>query len=180
MFAIEHYGVVPDIMCLAKALGGGVMPIGAFTSTSRIWEVLMPNPLLHSTTFGGNPVSCAAAIAAINVTLEERLHDQAAEKGDYFLPKLQALMQQHPTICVEARGKGLLMAMEFVSNQAGFEVAKALFASKILTAGTLTNAKTIRIEPPLNITYEQLDRVLEVLEKVLPEVASQYNHRTSE
>lgn len=180
MFAIEHYGVVPDIMCLAKALGGGVMPIGAFTSTPRIWELLMPNPLLHSTTFGGNPVSCAAAIAAINVTLEERLHEQAAEKGDYFLPKLQALMQQHPTICVEARGKGLLMAMEFISNQAGFEVAKGLFASKILTAGTLTNAKTIRIEPPLNIPYEQLDRVLGVLEKVLPEVASKYNHRSGE
>jgi putrescine aminotransferase len=70
--------------------------------------------------------------------------------------------------------------MEFISNQAGFEVAKGLFASKILTAGTLTNAKTIRIEPPLNIPYEQLDRVLGVLEKMLPEVASKYNHRSGE
>ncbi len=174
MFGIEHYGVVPDIMCLAKALGGGVMPIGAFTSTAKIWEPLIPNPLLHSTTFGGNPVSCAAAIAAINVTLEERLCEQATEKGSYFLPKLQELMSQHRSICVEGRGRGLLMGMEFVSDEAGFEVAKGLFSNRILVAGTMTNAQTIRIEPPLNITYEQLDRVLVILKEVLRDVANRF------
>jgi putrescine aminotransferase len=170
LFGIEHYEVVPDIMCLAKALGGGVMPLGAFTASAKIWKPLIPNPLLHSTTFGGNPVSCAAAIAAINVTLEEGLHEQAAEKGAYLLPKLQELMTRHPSFCMEARGKGLLLGLEFANDDSGFEVAKGLFTNKVLVAGTMMNARAIRIEPPLNITYEQIDRVLEILEKVLKKV----------
>jgi putrescine aminotransferase len=171
LFGVEHYGVVPDIMCLAKALGGGVMPLGAFTASSKIWEPLMANPVLHSTTFGGNPVSCAAAIASINVTLEEGLHEQAAEKGAYLLPQLKALMARHPDFCVEARGKGLLIGLEFANDSAGFEVAKELFSRKVLVAGTMMNAKVIRIEPPLTIKYEQIDRVLEILEEVLGDVS---------
>ena len=89
LFGIEYYGVTPDIMSLGKAFGGAVMPIGAFISTKEIWEEMIPNPFLHTTTFGGNPIACAAAIAAINVTLEERLPEQAAEKGKYFIPKLK-------------------------------------------------------------------------------------------
>jgi putrescine aminotransferase len=171
MFGIDHYGVVPDIISMAKALGGGVMPIGAFTASAKIWEPLIPNPLLHSTTFGGNPVSCAAAIAAINVTLEEGLPEQAAEKGAYFLPRLQELMARHPEICVEARGRGLLLGLEFSDDQMGFEVAKGLFANHVLVAGTMMNAKTIRIEPPLTISFEQIDRVLGILQSVLEQVA---------
>lgn len=83
MFGLDHYGIIPDILCLGKAFGGGVMPIGVFVSTREIWEKMTPNPFLHSTTFGGNPVCCAAAI---NVILEERLPEQAAEKNSYFLP----------------------------------------------------------------------------------------------
>jgi putrescine aminotransferase len=171
MFGIDHYGVAPDIISMAKALGGGVMPIGAFTASAKIWEPLIPNPLLHSTTFGGNPVSCAAAIAAISVTLEEGLAEQAAEKGAYFLPRLQELMARHADVCIEARGRGLLLGLEFADDRLGFEVAKGLFANRVLVAGTMMNAKTIRIEPPLTISYEQIDRVLQILENVLREVA---------
>jgi putrescine aminotransferase len=173
MFGIDHYGVAPDIISLAKALGGGVMPIGAFTAAANIWEPLIPNPLLHSTTFGGNPVSCAAAIAAISVTLEEGLAEQAAEKGAYFLPRLQALMARHADFCIEARGRGLLLGLEFADDRLGFEVARGLFANHVLVAGTMMNAKTIRIEPPLTISYEQIDRVLGILENVLQQVAHQ-------
>ena len=171
MFGVEHYGVVPDIMCLAKALGGGVMPIGAFTSTAEIWQTLVPNPLLHSTTFGGNPIACMAAIAAVNVILDERLDEQAAEKGVHIMERLQDLAARYGGICQEVRGKGLLIGMEFVSDEAGFEVAKALFRNRILVSGTMMNAKTIRIEPPLNIPYEQLDRVAAALEDAFAEVS---------
>jgi putrescine aminotransferase len=175
MFGIEHYGVKPDIMCLAKPLGGGVMPIGAFVSTEEIWQEMIPNPFLHTTTFGGNPLACAAAIAAINVTLEERLPEQAAEKGAYFMPKLLDLMSKYKNICQEGRGRGLMIGMEFTSNEAGYDVAKGLFKNGILVAGTLINAKTIRIEPPLVITIAELDKVLEVLDKVLADVSKKYD-----
>ena len=179
MFGMEHYGAVPDIMCLAKPLGGGVMPIGAFVSTEEIWQEMMPNPFLHTTTFGGNPLACAAAIAAINVTLEEHLPEQAAEKGNYFLPKLIDLMSKYNNICQEGRGRGLMIGMEFTSNEAGYEVAKGLFENGVLVAGTLINAKTVRIEPPLVITKAELDRVLEVLDKVFAGVSKKFDARPS-
>ena len=175
LFGIEHYGVVPDIMCLAKSFGGGVMPVGAFVSTKEIWEEMTPNPFIHTTTFGGNPIACAAAIAAINVVLEERLPEQAAEKGNYFIPKLIDLMSNYKNICAEGRGRGLLIGMEFTSNEAGYEVAKGLFERGILVAGTLINAKTVRIEPPLTITKAELDKVLEVLGKVFAEVSKKFS-----
>jgi putrescine aminotransferase len=179
MFGIEHYGVEPDIMCLAKPLGGGVMPIGAFVSTKEIWQEMIPNPFLHTTTFGGNPLACAAAIATINVTLEEKLPQQAAEKGAYFIPKLLDLMKKYENICQEGRGRGLMIGMEFSSNEAGYEVAKGLFENGVLVAGTLINAKTLRIEPPLIITKAELDRVLEVLAKVLSDVSKKSNTKLS-
>ena len=175
MFGIEHYGVTPDILALGKAFGGGVMPIGAFVSTKEIWEEMTPNPFIHTTTFGGNPVCCAAAIAAINVILEERLFEQAAEKGNYFIPKLVDLMNKHKNICVEGRGRGLLIGMEFASNEAGYEVAKSLFEHGVLVAGTLIHAKTIRIEPPLTITKAELDKVLETLSRVFVEVSKKFS-----
>ena len=179
LFGIEHYGVKPDIMCLAKPLGGGVMPIGAFISTKEIWQEMIPNPFLHTTTFGGNPLACAAAIAAINVTLEEKLPEQAAEKGDYFIPKLLALMSKYDNICKEGRGRGLMIGMEFTSNEAGYDVAKGLFENGILVAGTLINAKTLRIEPPLVISKAELDTVLEVLNKVFTNVSKKYSTEPS-
>jgi putrescine aminotransferase len=179
MFGIEHYGVKPDIMCLAKPLGGGVMPIGAFISTKEIWQEMIPNPFLHTTTFGGNPLACAAAIAAINVTLEEKLPEQAAEKGGYFIPKLLELMEKYKSICKEGRGRGLMIGMEFHTNEIGYEVAKGLFENGILVAGTLINAKTIRIEPPLVITKTELDTVLEVLNKVFKVVSRKYCSKTN-
>jgi len=175
MFGIEHYGVKPDIMCLAKPLGGGVMPIGAFISTKEIWQEMIPNPFIHTTTFGGNPLACAAAIAAINVVLEEKLPQQAAEKGAYFIPKLIDLMGKYPSICQEGRGRGLMIGMEFTSNEAGYEVAKGLFENGILVAGTLINAKTIRIEPPLVISTAELDKVLEALNKVFADVSKKFS-----
>jgi len=175
LFSIEHYGVVPDIMALGKAFGGAVMPIGAFISTKEIWEKMTPNPFLHTTTFGGNPIACAAAIAAINVILEERLPEQAAEKGNYFIPKLIDLMSNYKNICAEGRGRGLLIGMEFTSSEAGYEVAKGLFERGILVAGTLISAKTIRIEPPLTITKAELDKVLEALGKVFDKVSKEFS-----
>lgn len=175
MFCCDHYGVVPDILCLGKSFGGGVMPIGAFVSTEEIWQKMMPEPFLHSSTFGGNPVCCSAAIATINVLLEEKLPERADELGSYFNSALKELVSHYPGICLEARGKGLLMGIEFVDDEIGFEFSRKLFDNGVLVAGTLINAKTIRIEPPLNIPREHVETALEKMKFALDSMVKERN-----
>jgi putrescine aminotransferase len=171
LWGVEHWGVVPDILAAAKSLGGGVMPVSAFCSTEEIWQRMMtPNPFIHTTTTGGGALACSAAIAAIHVTLRDRLWEVAAQKGDYLMPKLQKLVEQYPQIFARVTGKGLLIGLHFHDSQTGYKVAAGLFKRGVLVAGTLTSAHTIRIEPPLVITYEQLDAVVDRLEDALMEI----------
>ncbi len=171
MFCCEHDGVTPDLMALGKGYGGGVMPIGAVVGTAKTWERYIDNPFLHTTTFGGNPVCCAAAIATIGVLLDEDLPRQAGEKGDYLLGKLRGLMSRYPEQLIAARGRGLMLGMEFSDHDTGYAVAKELFARQILIGGTYINARCLRIEPPLVISYPQLDHFLGALEESLQVVA---------
>ena len=171
LFGVDHWNVVPDIMCLGKSLGGGVMPLSAFVSTPEIWKVLEDNPFLHSSTFGGNPLACAAGIAAINVTLSEDLPGQAAEKGEYFLQGLKDVQARYSDVIQDVRGKGLLIGVEFNDTEFGYSVAAGLFRRGVLVAGTLLNAKTIRIEPALFIPKEQIDEVLNRLDDTLRSLA---------
>jgi putrescine aminotransferase len=176
-FACEHAGIAPDILCLGKSLGGGVMPLSAFMATKEIWSHLeAPNPFIHSTTFGGNPLACAAGIAAINVMLEEKLDRQAAHKGEYALKRLRTLRAQYPKLIKEVRGKGLLIGIEFCCGEAGYEVAAELFRQGVLVAGTMLNAKTIRVEPALNIPDRLLTRALEQLEEAVRVVSTRKGH----
>jgi putrescine aminotransferase len=171
MFGVEHWDVAPDILCLGKALGGGVMPLSAFMSTPEIWRVLEENPFIHSSTFGGNPLACAAGIAAVNVTLEEDLPAQAAATGAYMLSELRSLQRRFSEHFLEARGLGLLIGLEFVDTEFGYAVAAGLFKRGVLVAGTLLNARTIRIEPALGIERALVDEVLEKLEETLVELS---------
>jgi putrescine aminotransferase len=172
LWGVDHWNVAPDIMALGKSLGGGVMPVSCFCSNAEIWQVMMdPNPFIHTTTTGGGALACSAAIAAIHVTLRERLWEQAAEKGDYILAKLHEFSARYPQIYKSITGKGLLIGMHLHNPEVGYKVAAGLFKRGVLVAGTLTSAHTIRIEPPLVITYEQIDAVLDRLEDVLEEIA---------
>jgi putrescine aminotransferase len=148
------------------------MPVSAFCSTEEIWQCMMyPNPFIHTTTTGGGALACSAAIAGINVILRDRLWEQAAAKGNYLIPKLQALAEQYPQIYESITGRGLLIGQHFIDPDVGYKVAAGLFKRGVLVAGTLTSAHTIRIEPPLVITYEQIDQVLDRLDDTLKEVA---------
>ncbi|MFI5361766.1 MAG: putrescine aminotransferase [Elusimicrobiota bacterium] len=171
MFACEHDGVSPDLMALGKGFGGGIMPIGACVGTAKTWEKYIENPFLHTTTFGGNPPACAAAIATINVLLDEDLPRQAGEKGAYMLKALNDLAAKHPKILKLARGRGLMLGMEFMDNDLGYEVAKQLFGRNILISGTYINARVLRLEPALTISRAQLDQFLGALEESLKAVA---------
>ncbi|MBI4731682.1 MAG: aminotransferase class III-fold pyridoxal phosphate-dependent enzyme [Chloroflexi bacterium] len=172
LWGVDHWDVVPDILSVAKSLGGGVMPLSAFCSTEEIWQCMMyPNPFIHTTTTGGGALACSAAIAAINITLRDRLWEIAAQKGDYLIPKLKIMAEKYPHIYKEITGKGLLIGMHFQTPEIGYKVAAGLFQRGVLVAGTLISAQTVRIEPPLIITYEQIDSVLDRLEDTLKTIS---------
>ncbi len=172
LWGVNHWDVTPDIICSAKALGGGVMPIGSFMASKRIWQHFIDDPFFHTTTTGGNPLACAAAIATINVVLEEDLPRQAAEKGDYFIERLNGLAARYDSIYEKITGKGLLIGQHFHDGEVGYKVAAGLFQRGVLISGTLTNAQTIRIEPPLVIEYDEIDEVLNRLEDTLKAVSN--------
>ena len=179
LWGVDHSGVIPDVMCLGKSIGGGVMPLSAFIATPTIWEVMIPNPIIHSTTFGGNPIACAAGIAAIEVTLEEDLPGQAARKGEFLLRELRTLQQRYPRILADVHGLGLLIGMEFPTDPIGFQCAAGLFKRGVLVAGTYSKARTIRIEPALGIPDALLKEMLNRLEDTFKEIAGEQADRRS-
>jgi putrescine aminotransferase len=164
LFACQDWGVTPDIMTLAKALGGGVMPIGAFVGTPEVWKAFEPNPLLHSSTFGGNEMACAAGLATIEVVLEEKLSENAAAMGKALLAGLRSVAAGYPGIVTEVRGKGLLIGMEFTERDIAALVIAGLAQQHILAAYTLNNPRVIRFEPPLIVQQEHIDRLLAALD----------------
>jgi putrescine aminotransferase len=174
LWACEDYDVVPDILVFGKAFGGGVMPITGIIARPHLWtEQLQDNPwILGSPTFGGNPLACSAAIAAIKFTVENDLPRQIEEKGKYFMEKLNELQQKH-SILIDVRGKGLLIGLEYPTPEIGWAVSKGLFKRGIVTGGTLNNAKVNRIEPPGIISYETIDVIIERLDETLAEVAEE-------
>jgi putrescine aminotransferase len=168
LWGVEHWNVVPDILTVAKSLGGGVMPISAVVTTEEIFQPMMyPNPFMHTTTTGGGALACSAAISAIHVTLREKLWEQAAEKGAYLISHLEKFVSQYPQIYEKITGKGLLIGMHFKSPDIGYKVAAGLFKRNVLVAGTLTSAQTIRIEPPLVVSYKHMDAMLDRLGEAL-------------
>lgn len=169
-WACEWDGVTPDLMATGKGFGGGVMPIGAVIGSPKTWEKYIENPFLHTTTFGGNPVCCAAALATINVLLEEDLPRQAGEKGEYMLKNINDLAKKYSKVLKLCRGRGLMLGMEFADNELGYAVAKELFGRQILISGTYINARVLRIEPPLTIEREKIDKFLNALEASLIQV----------
>jgi putrescine aminotransferase len=172
MFAVEHYGVQPDILCLAKALGGGVMPLGAFCATPAVWEPFRPSPWLHTSTFGspgGNPMACAAGIAAVAVTQEERLAERAAEMGSYFLHRLQAVREEFPSAITAVRGRGLLLGLEFGHEDVAGLVIAGMARRHIIVAYYLSNPCVFRFEPPLIVERAQIDRAVSAFRESVAE-----------
>lgn len=167
MFAVDHDGVVPDIMTLGKALGGGVMPIGAFIGNERVWQPLIKHPFIHTSTFGGNPLACAAAVGAIEAIVEEDLPRKAEEKGRYLLQELHRLKGRYPELIRDVRGLGLLIGVELKSPALSGRIISEALKARVLLAFALNDTKVIRIEPPLTIGYGELGRILEALDYAL-------------
>jgi putrescine aminotransferase len=171
MFASEHYGVVPDIVAMGKALGGGVMPVGAFSSTPEVWDSLFgKNPYFHSSTFGGNPLACAAAMAAIHTTVEEGLVERSAILGERLLTGLKGIGSRYPDMVADVRGKGMVAGVEFSMDDIGLLIIASCGRRGILAAYSMNNPKVVRFEPPFVIEESQLDRAIEALGESIEEV----------
>ncbi len=161
LFAYEHEGIEPDIMTLAKGLGGGI-PIGAVLAINSAAAAFKPGD--HGSTFGGNPLACAASIAALKTVMDSGiLLDQCKRMGSYLLGKLEGLRKKHPDKIKEIRGKGLLVGMEL--NLECAEVVKACMARGVLLNCTAKNV--VRFMPPLTVEEKDIDEVVETLDHVL-------------
>ncbi len=189
LFACEHDQIVPDVLCLAKSLGGGVMPVGAYIARPQLWDKVYQGRdkyALHTSTFGGNSLAMAAGLAALESIIKKDLPLNSQEKGQYLLEKLHQLKNKH-NIIKEIRGRGLLIGIEFQQPAHGLvdklsggtinKLAGEYFASlvaaelmnkyQIITAYTLNNPNVIRLEPPLIIDYPSIDLAIKALDEIL-------------
>ncbi len=161
MFAFEHYDVVPDILCLAKALGGG-MPIGAFIASEELMKLWTHDPVLgHITTFGGHPVNCAAALANVEELSNSKIISEVEAKG--------ALMEEllsHPLI-KEIRRKGLMLAVEFETAELVQKIVEGCLERGVITFWFLSDPVSFRLQPPLIISDEEIKEACEVIIDIL-------------
>ncbi|MCS7065390.1 MAG: aspartate aminotransferase family protein, partial [Fimbriimonadales bacterium] len=162
-WGVDHAGVLPDIVTLAKSLGGGVLPIGSFSANETLWSAMFgENPLLHTSTFGGNELACAAGLAALQVIEEEGLVENAREVGAHLLRGLQQVQGEYPDFVQEVRGRGLMIGVEFHEADYGELTITNMIQRGVIAAYTLNNPKVIRLEPPLIMTREQAEFALQV------------------
>ena len=153
------------------------MPITGIICKPKMWtQQLIDNPwLLGSPTFGGNPLACSAAIATIKYMLENDIPGVCAKKGELLIAGLEKVAAEYPQVIQEVRGTGLMLAIEFHTCDIGYETSKGLFARKVMTAGTLVNAKTIRFEPTAVISEQDIKDVIERLEEACADTVKVMN-----
>ncbi len=164
IFASQHWGVVPDLLVLAKALGGG-MPLGAFIGTSSVMATLSHDPpLAHVTTFGGHPVCCAAGLAGLNVLLAEDLPARAAQVGAAWLDRLRRELGKPVR---EVRGRGLLMAIEFETPEQTRRFSARCYEEGLILNWTLHRDTVVRLAPPLVISEAEIDRATVILRRAV-------------
>jgi putrescine aminotransferase len=177
-FAVEHSGVNPDIMVLAKALGGGVMPIGATLMAPTVANAYRGRPLLHTSTFGGNPLACRAALASLEVMEEENLAEKAHRAGHLLIEGLESLAREFPDLVSEIRGLGLMVGMEFTEDKFGGSVIFEMVKRQVIAVYTLNQPRVVRFEPPLNVETEEIESVLRALKESLLETRQRLGSQT--
>lgn len=160
-FGVNHDDVTPDLMAVAKALGGGVMPIGAIVGTPVAWKGLIEAPFLHTSTFGGNQLACAAGVATIKAIKDEDLLRRSSETGAYLKAGLKKIAEEFPSVVAQVRGRGMMIGIELTKEGAGGMLMSLMIDKRIIVAYTLNNPKVIRMEPPLIMPISVVDYVLE-------------------
>ena len=168
LFAHQKYGVIPDLMCIGKAMGGG-MPIGGLVGDKRLINLFAKNPDLgHITTFGGHPVTCAAALGGLQALLNEKIVDSVLEKEAFIMSKLQH------DIIKEVRSSGMMMAVELTKRKYLKHVVNNCFEHGALIDYFLFNNKSFRLAPPLIYTLKQLDKACDILLRAMDFAQAKY------
>ncbi len=163
-FGCDRDGVVPDVMTLAKGLSGGVVPAGAFIARPGVWtRAFGKEPLLHTSTFGGSELACAAALAAMDVLEEDGLAQRARTLGERLLAGARAIGAEHPAVVREVRGLGLLVGVELSHEGYGGWIIPEMLKAGVTAAWTLNQQRVIRMEPPLIVTESEIDRAIDAL-----------------
>jgi putrescine aminotransferase len=163
-FACERDGVVPDVMTLAKGLSGGVVPIGAYVARRTVWNAAYAKrPLAHTSTFGGSPLACAAALAALATLRDERLVESARARGERLLAGVRAIATDYPSVVREARGLGLLVGVALHNEGYGGTIIPEMLKRGVTAAWTLNAQHVIRLEPPLIVTAGEVETALDAL-----------------
>lgn len=166
MFCYEHSGIKPDIMTLAKALGGG-LPCGALLATDKVAKYFTPG--VHGTTLGGNPLSMSAGLAVLKTIKRDKLLAHTVKMGDYFLKCLGALKGEYPGLIRDVRGKGLILGIEFMNKDLAKKIVETAIDKGLLSI--LTEQKVMRILPPLNVQKKEIDDALKIINESLKEAA---------
>jgi putrescine aminotransferase len=162
-FCSEHYDLAPDIITMGKAMGGGIMPISALIANKKAFGRMAENPWWLSNTFAGSQPACAAALGVIEVYENEGLLAQCREKGEYLLGELRKVVADNLGLLVEARGLGLWCGLECATPELGTQLADEIFKRNVLVGQTINNPSTLRFQPPLIITREQIDEVIGIV-----------------
>ncbi|MFM7322941.1 MAG: aspartate aminotransferase family protein [Armatimonadota bacterium] len=171
LFACEQWDVAPDLLLLAKALGGGVMPIGAVVGTPAVWEkVFAENPYLHTSTFGGNQAACVAALATLDILERDALCERSRVQGEKLQAALREVQLAHPDLLEDVRGRGLMIGVQFSDPDIGKLAIGSMVHGGVVAAYTLNNPNVMRFEPPLVITDEQIATVGRVFGEAIAEV----------
>ncbi|MFZ0450377.1 MAG: aspartate aminotransferase family protein [Desulfatiglandaceae bacterium] len=173
MFCAEHSGVVPDIMVLAKSLSGGIYPISCAVFTEDISDFLMTHPFVIINSFGGTSLACLVALATIEYIEKNDLPARAHNMGERFMAGLNIIREKYPDLVVDVRGKGLMLGMEFLDDSIGPRMVYQLRKNGVITIYTFNNPRIIRIMPTLVITEQEVDVVLDALERSLRQIMIQ-------
>jgi putrescine aminotransferase len=163
---VDAENVVPDIMTVAKGISGGVIPIGATIAKADVWmRAFGKTPLVHTSTFGGNPLACVAGLAALEVLVEERLVERSRDMGAYMLERGRAIAARHPDVVAQVRGRGCVVGVELTSEGYGGVIIPECLRLGMTAAYTLNQQKVIRLEPPLIVTKAEVDEAMSILEQ---------------
>ena len=166
-WACDWADVAPDILTTGKALGGGVMPLAAFVARPEVWDIFQENPYVHSSTFGGNPLACAAGLAALRMIEDDDLCRCALERGEQLMAGLRRIRESAPELITDVRGRGLLVGVEFSDPDLAGLLIAALSGNGVMAAYGLNNPGVLRFEPPLVISEAQIDDLLAAFEQAL-------------
>jgi putrescine aminotransferase len=164
LFGVERDGVVPDVMTLAKGLSGGIVPVGAFIARPDVWNRAYAKlPLVHTSTFGGSEIACAAALTAMDVLESDGLVENARDRGAELLSGVTKLAHEFPHVIAEVRGLGLLVGVELTNEGYGGWIIPEMLKAGVTAAWTLNQQRVIRLEPPLVVSADEVQRAIAAL-----------------